>query len=96
MPSYTISAKFLPSAIVTVTVIHLATFAACLLESFPSLSLGAETLTTPYSRMILAKDLPYCVILQILTAKECIRLMENIMALLYGGRVQNTLSKLPV
>jgi hypothetical protein len=96
MPGYTISAKFLPSAIETVTVIHLATVAFCLLESFLSLSMGAETLTTLYSRMILAKDVPYCLILQILTAKECIRLMENIMALLYKGRVQNTPSKLPV
>jgi hypothetical protein len=33
---------------------------------------------------------------QILTAKECIRVMENMKALLYGGRVQNTLSKIPV
>jgi hypothetical protein len=72
MPRYTILAKSLPSAIETVTVILLATLAACLPESFPSLSLGAETLTTSskaaqivaqlYSRMILAKDVPYCVI----------------------------------
>jgi hypothetical protein len=70
MPRYTISAKFSPSATVTVTVIHLTTTVACSLEGFPSLSLGAETLTTPYSKMILAKDVPYCVIMQILTAKE--------------------------
>jgi hypothetical protein len=72
MPRYTISAKFSPSAIEIVTVIHLATLAACWPESFPSLSLGAETLATSskaaqlvaqlYSRMILAKDIPYCVI----------------------------------
>jgi hypothetical protein len=88
MPRYTISAKSSPSAIETVTVKLLATLAACSPESFLSLSLGAETLTTSskaaqlvaqlYSRMILAKDVPYCVIRQILTVNECIRLMENL------------------
>jgi hypothetical protein len=46
MPRYTISAKFSPSAIETVTLILFATLAACSPESFPGLSLGAETLTT--------------------------------------------------
>jgi hypothetical protein len=29
-------------------------------------------------KRILAKDVPYCVITQILTVKECIYLMENL------------------
>jgi hypothetical protein len=33
---------------------------------------------------------------QILTVKECIHQMDIMKSLLYGGRVQNTLSKIPV
>jgi hypothetical protein len=46
-----------------------------------------------HPRMILAKDVPYCMlIMNNMTVKERIFVMENKWSLLYGGRVQNNLS----
>jgi hypothetical protein len=85
-----------PSVIGTVTVIHFGNGSCLFVRKFSELIFGSRNSDysvfqdDPGKRRTILHDH------QILTVKECIGVMENMKALLYGRRVQNTLSKIPV
>jgi hypothetical protein len=91
-----VNVSVIPSVIGTVTVIHFGNGRCSFVRKFSELNFVSRNSgysvfqDDPGERHTILHDH------QILTVKECIRVMENMKALLYGGRVQNTLSKIPV